>query len=197
MIFLSSDTHFNHASILRHCPWRTSWASDIDDMNRKLIAAWNATVTPDDIVYHLGDFSFGVEEMISNVRVQLNGDIRLALGNHDGTRTRMVRCGFKNIEHFYNIHARGLCFGLIHDPARVKKYQIDNCDVLLHGHHHGLLHHEEDMKDVSVLNRAKSFDVGVDAVRQIKPSSLDEILLKFRERPACPLPPISDSSTSN
>lgn len=196
MIFLSSDTHFNHASILRHCPWRTSWASDVDDMNRKLIEAWNATVTPDDIVYHLGDFSFGLEPDIDAMRKRLNGDIRLALGNHDGTKTRMLRCGFRNVEHFYNLHIRGRCFGLIHDPSRVKKYQMDGCDVLLHGHHHGLTHHEDDMKDVSVANRAKSFDVGVDAVRQIKPSSIDEIIVKVQERPVCPLP-ASNSSTSN
>ena len=55
-IFFTSDTHFDHKNILRFCnrPWET-----VEEMNQGLIDNWNSVVGPDDIVFHLGDVSFG------------------------------------------------------------------------------------------------------------------------------------------
>lgn len=48
MIYFTSDLHFGHINILRHCdrPF-----ADIDEMDRELIARWNRRVTPQDDVY--------------------------------------------------------------------------------------------------------------------------------------------------
>ncbi len=53
-IWFTSDTHFGHANIIRFCdrPFK-----DIQEMNERLIANWNAVVRPGDSVYHMGDFS--------------------------------------------------------------------------------------------------------------------------------------------
>ena len=51
--FFTSDTHFNHANIIRFCnrPF-----IDVAQMNETLIANWNKVVGEDDTVFHLGDF---------------------------------------------------------------------------------------------------------------------------------------------
>jgi calcineurin-like phosphoesterase family protein len=78
-IFLTSDSHFGHFNVIKYCnrPFTT-----VEEMNEALIANWNAVVGQEDIVFHLGDFSFHeryVEEFLS----RLNGYKFLILGNHD------------------------------------------------------------------------------------------------------------------
>ncbi len=48
-VYFTADTHFNHANVLKYCA--RPFAS-IDEMNRELIARWNALVGPEDTVYH-------------------------------------------------------------------------------------------------------------------------------------------------
>lgn len=52
-------------------------------MNKTNINSWNSIVDKDDIVYHLGDFMFGIDD-ISDFVSKLNGKIYLVRGNHDG-----------------------------------------------------------------------------------------------------------------
>jgi calcineurin-like phosphoesterase family protein len=77
-----SDTHFNHEKILSYEPSRV-WSmteQGFDSHNEWLIHNWNRTVAPNDLVLHLGDFSFkGSLEWLD----QLNGRIVLLIGNHD------------------------------------------------------------------------------------------------------------------
>lgn len=55
-VFFTSDTHFNHANIIRFCnrPFK-----DVSHMNEAIISNWNRVVGPEDIVFHLGDFCLG------------------------------------------------------------------------------------------------------------------------------------------
>lgn len=55
-VFFTSDTHFNHTNIIRFCerPFER-----VDEMNEKLIDNWNSVVSPEDFVFHLGDFCLG------------------------------------------------------------------------------------------------------------------------------------------
>ena len=52
--FFTSDTHFNHANIIKFCnrPFK-----DVEQMNETLIANWNRTVGIDDTVFHLDDYN--------------------------------------------------------------------------------------------------------------------------------------------
>ena len=79
-VFFTSDTHFDHTSILRHCnrPF-----DNIEEMNQALIENWNRVVGKNDLVFHLGDFAFGGAEVWNRFLDQLNGRIVLVVGNHD------------------------------------------------------------------------------------------------------------------
>jgi calcineurin-like phosphoesterase family protein len=56
MIFFTADQHFHHQNIIKYCNRPFVWFNQMDDA---LIDNFNKVVTNDDIVYHLGDFSFG------------------------------------------------------------------------------------------------------------------------------------------
>lgn len=77
-IWFTSDTHFDHANIIRFCerPYK-----DTEEMNEDLIKRWNERVGKDDIVFHLGDFSWSKNWI--KILERLNGKIYLVLGNHD------------------------------------------------------------------------------------------------------------------
>jgi len=103
-VFFTSDTHFNHANIIKyaHRPFcgeddfvgigdisRRPWKSEEIKhdralwMDETLVYNWNSIVSPDDIVYHLGDFGFINSEEFAGYLNKLNGHIVLFKGNHD------------------------------------------------------------------------------------------------------------------
>ena len=83
-IFLVSDTHLGQRSICHFLdvngqkmrPW-----DEADEMDEALIANWNATVRPQDKVYHLGDVAMKRDKIALMGRC--NGHKRLVRGNHD------------------------------------------------------------------------------------------------------------------
>ena len=82
-IYLISDTHFNHANIIKYCnrPF-----SDVEEMNKTIIKDWNNVVRYNDTVYFLGDLILSknkgkrARELINSI---LNGNITIIKGNHD------------------------------------------------------------------------------------------------------------------
>ena len=87
-IWLISDTHFNHANILKFTDSRTGnlvrpGFESVSHMNEHMIERWNSVVKQGDIVYHLGDVFFGDKEWFKKNWPRLNGSKRLIVGNHD------------------------------------------------------------------------------------------------------------------
>lgn len=78
-LFLTSDPHFWHANVIKYCnrPYATS-----EEMNEALIANWNATVKPTDVVIVNGDFAMAARA-VEQIVPRLNGRKILILGNHD------------------------------------------------------------------------------------------------------------------
>jgi calcineurin-like phosphoesterase family protein len=72
--FFTSDTHFGHKNIINYCdrPF-----DSVEEMDLALTENWNDTVGPDDVVYHLGDLSFGTSGYTRQVFSRLNGCIRV------------------------------------------------------------------------------------------------------------------------
>ena len=86
--FFTSDTHFNHANIIKFCshPFK-----DVEQMNEVMIANWNSVIGKDDTVFHLGDFCLGGAAEWTKILDRLNGKIYLIMGNHD---LKNIRQGF-------------------------------------------------------------------------------------------------------
>ena len=94
-IYFTSDLHFSHQNIAKFCPQFRIQAT-VDEMDEALIAYWNATVQPEDIVYNLGDISFARDvPAIAKIMRRLNGQHHLIFGNHDNVIMR-------NSEYFLN-----------------------------------------------------------------------------------------------
>ena len=87
-VFFTSDTHFNHSNIIGFCdrPFK-----NVEQMNETIIANWNNTAGPEDIVFHLGDFCLGGAAEWTKLLDRLNGKIYLIMGNHD---MKNLRQGF-------------------------------------------------------------------------------------------------------
>lgn len=94
-IFMIADTHFADSFILKAegRPFKNSI-----EMDKRMVQNWNAVVSEDDTVFHLGDFAkVSDKEYIANIIKQLKGHIILILGNHD-TEYKEFYKSFSNIE---------------------------------------------------------------------------------------------------
>lgn len=184
MVFLTSDTHFGHESIIRFChrPFQT-----VEEMNQVMIDRWNATVSADDDVYHLGDFAFG-SKYVKSIVPLLNGRIHLILGNHD----------YKNI-------VQTKLTGLFHSVSEAKTLKTDGMRIFLshypylcwpgtyrkspqfHGHVH--LRKGYSGLDREALERVSTphqYDVGVD-LNDFRPLALSEAIERINAQVAAKL----------
>lgn len=79
--FFTSDHHFGHAKIIKYA--NRKFAATMEEMNEKLVSRWNAVVRPEDVVYHLGDFSLTKPDEAARFASRLNGTKHIIWGNHD------------------------------------------------------------------------------------------------------------------
>lgn len=95
-LFFTSDTHFDHSGILRHCKrpqlrpgdlrpdgkWVSKQIADerTEEMNQFLIDRWNSVVTGKDMVIIIGDFAW---KRHLHFLGALKGKKVLIRGNHD------------------------------------------------------------------------------------------------------------------
>jgi len=121
MIFVTSDTHYDHINIIKHC--NRNFA-DVNEMNERLIEAWNSVVRPDDIVWHLGDIAWGGQKSYEEFLNNINGTIVLFLGNHDRLRylhSRKIHAIYQyNVRHTMQEHGR--TFQIAHVPDTLKPW---------------------------------------------------------------------------
>ena len=78
-----ADTHFGNEAIIGLCNRPFNSVQEMDDF---IVDRWNSVVRPIDLVYHLGDFSFGGAAHAKSIFKHLNGRKVLVLGNHDVDR---------------------------------------------------------------------------------------------------------------
>jgi len=124
-ILLLADLHLGHANIISYCS-RPFFVSDPGEMDRVLIANWNAAVPKGTRAYHLGDFYYGRDALPEEeYRNQLSGNITFIAGNHDPGRPGLLPSA--------EIACGGLTFFLVHDPADAPA-GFDGW--IIHGHHH-------------------------------------------------------------
>lgn len=118
--FFTSDLHFGHANVIKYCnrPYRTA-----EEMDEDLISKWNSVVSPQDEVYHLGDFAFLKDEKIKLIVPRLNGKIHGIWGNHDKGKN-LVGAGFVSMYQTAELRlAKDITVKMCHFP-----YQGDHDD---------------------------------------------------------------------
>ena len=130
-IWITSDTHFCHKNILIYEAASRPF-KDRDEMNEELIRRWNEKVGPNDVVFHLGDFSFGSKGRMKNIMARLNGHKFLLLGNHDRDQNyNWSDIGFERVfRHPFIMDGK---FIFSHEPLS----EIPEGKVNVYGHVHG------------------------------------------------------------
>ena len=173
MIYFTSDLHFYHDKIIRHCdrPFR-----DAQEMNEKIIQNWNNTVSPDDEVYILGDVTMKGPEQAFAVLSRLAGKKYLVHGNHDyfvdNHAWKEYDWLFLWVKEYFELVVNNQKFVLFHYPI-AEWADFYKGSIHLHGHQHNkAVYNHQQLQ--SALRR--QYDVGVDA-NDFRPVSLEEVWL--------------------
>ena len=160
--WFTADTHFGHANIIKYS--KRPFADTVE-MNEKIISNWNSVVKPGDLVYHLGDYTFGRNDFEFDATFKrLNGLIVLIKGNHDKLAWANRHKFYAAHDSYHEINVNGQDITLCHYAMRVwnkSHYGAWN----LYGHSHGSLPDDP---------YSRSFDIGVDC-HNFYPLSFDEV----------------------
>lgn len=188
-IFISSDIHFHHRNILKHCPERQAICgakdeNDVETWDKWMVEKWNTIIGKKDIVYILGDFIFGSQESARKLLDKLHGKKFLILGNHDKgvdklenyfeqiTQQKLVTFKKSNFDFLDEDFQIFMC----HYPMVTwasKHYGVINT----HGHCHGRL---DDYNEASTDLRV---DVGIDGkLANFNFITLEQIYRYFKEK---------------
>lgn len=189
-VFITSDTHYSHKNI---CRGVTSWRlpngeipvgqtrdfPTIEKMNTAIVNNINEVVGQDDILIHLGDWSFGGFEQIKEFWDRLVcKNIHLILGNHDHhiDRNRDGSQGlFQSVSHYNTLEIGDYKFQLMHYP--ISSWDGLNKGVMhLHGHCH--------LPTNRRFGVGKRMDVGMDGHPEFRPYNLiREVVPLLKNRP--------------
>ncbi|MFC3124445.1 metallophosphoesterase [Pseudoroseomonas globiformis] len=160
-IFFTADTHFGHGGAKGL--YKRPFAS-VAEMDAVMEANWNAVVTADDEVWHLGDFAVGYSEAAASALLgRLRGRKRLVTGNNDRSGICALN-GWDSVMPYAEMKCEGRLLVLCHYAFRTWR-DMGRGAVNLHGHSHGRL-----------KPMPRQVDVGVD-VWDFRPVPLPEILM--------------------
>ena len=166
--YVVSDNHFGHAGMLSPRMGRPRPFSSVEEMDEHMIALWNNRITPNDRVFHLGDFAYGCSlAHARSVFARLNGHKTLVRGNHDQRGERLPWEG--GIHDVLRLTVQDRCMPTPVDLwlshyAHVTWPDAHRSRIHCYGHSHG-----------SLAPTARSCDVGVD-VWGFRPVTVPEVL---------------------
>lgn len=185
MIYFTSDNHWGHSNIIKHCerPF-----DNVHIMDQVMFDRINETIEVDDTLYILGDFCYKGKKPI-DYRIRINcRDVHLVMGNHDKrtdyypTENVVDMNGFSSIQEVKEIIYCNQRIYLSHYPHRSWPASHKG-SWMLYGHVHSKLDYEDK------ASKRKTLDVGVDNTinynkRFGEPWSFKEIQKLFNIRTA-------------
>ena len=139
-LYFISDLHIGHGNVIKfdERPFK-----NVNEMHQVMIENWNKKISDDDIVYFLGDLFYKVKSNFAKSFVhQLNGDIKVILGNHDRFSKLASFDRFSDIQSYQRVKVKTEDINqdliLFHFPILTwDKHHKDSWH--LHGHsHHNL-----------------------------------------------------------
>ena len=190
-LWFTSDTHYNHDNI---CSATTKWTDPVtcrefktlEHMNAHLVGNINEVVGQDDILFHLGDWSFGGFEQIEIFRNQIVcKNVHIITGNHDHhieNNRDGVQSLFSSVNKYLNLVVKYNVgtplmgeerFALMHFP-------IASWDNMARGaiHLHGHVHFDPSKR----IGKGKMMDVGCDG-NMLYPIQMQEVLRIMNKQP--------------
>jgi len=172
--YFTSDTHYNHANI---CMSTSKWEDtskcryfhSLEYMNTTLVNNINSIVGKDDILFHLGDWSFGGFDKIEEFRNRITcKNIHIITGNHDHhieKNTDGIRSIFSSVNKYLELTLDGIDYVLMHFPISSWN-KLSRGSIHLHGHVH--------FNSINKIGRGRCMDVGVEGNAYL-PYSINEI----------------------
>ena len=190
-LWFTSDTHYNHGNI---CSATTQWTDPVtcrefkslEHMNAHLVGNINEKVGQDDILFHLGDWSFGGFEQIELFRNQIVcKNVHIITGNHDHhieNNKEGIQSLFSSVNKYLNLVVKYNVGTPLMGDARfaLMHFPIASWDNMARGaiHLHGHVHFEADKR----IGMGKMMDVGVDG-NGLYPIEMSEVLKLMRNQP--------------
>lgn len=198
-IFFTSDTHYNHKNICRSVSnWRdedgnvpvnqTRDFKSLDHMNDYIVNSINSKVGENDILFHLGDWSFGGFDNIKEFRDRIIcKNVHIVLGNHDHHILKNkdnIRDIFSSVSQYLDLtivrpsngrfSKRSTRFICMHFP-------IASWDSMERGvfHLHGHLH----LQKGKHIHNCRSMDVGCEG-NDLTPVNYNDIIFNLCGKPS-------------
>jgi len=193
-LFFTSDTHYGHSNI---CRATTNWTDadsvtrdfkSLDHMNNTIVDNINSIVGENDVLIHLGDWSFGGFENIAELRSRIIcKNIHLTYGNHDHHIRRNkgdIQSIFSSTQDYMQLDIRRpsdkgknmmdkFSFICMHYP--IASWDSMNANMIhLHGHTHLPKHLR--------IADGRAMDVGCDG-NDLQPISLEEVVSLLKNQP--------------
>ena len=193
-LFFTSDTHYGHNNI---CRATTNWTDadsvtrdfkSLDHMNDTIVNNINSIVGENDVLIHLGDWSFGGFENIAEFRNRIVcKNIHLTYGNHDHHIRRNkddIQSIFSSTQDYMHLDIRRpsikgkgmmdkFSFICMHFP--IASWDSMNTNMIhLHGHTH--------LPKYLRIAEGRAMDIGIDG-NDLEPISLDEVVSLLKNQP--------------
>lgn len=173
-IWVTSDTHFGHKNIVRGIStWDRGFRdfATLEEHDETILDGINSLVGEHDILYHLGDFAFGVKEIsVPKYRNLIKcKNIHILNGNHD--KYHVNKANFSSARDFFEGSFGKHYVVMCHYPL----YSWNNAgrgSIHLHGHQH--------LNGNLKTGRIKDLDI---AGNNFKPYNLEELLDEMSKIP--------------
>lgn len=166
--WFTSDTHYAHKNMVRALStWEdvensTRDFKTIEAMSDHVVNQINKYVGEDDILFHLGDWSFGGYQNIKEFRNRIKcKNIYLMPGNHDTHIVNDIKVTpglyaqelFTEVSDYMEIEIEKTKICMMHYPIQ----EWNRRHIHLHGHTHARLALKKDRLDVGMDNAFKLF----------------------------------------
>ena len=129
--FYIADTHFGHENVIR---FDNRPFSSVEELDEALIKNWNDTVSNEDFIYILGDFSWYNETKTLEILDKLEGKKILIKGNHDRISPKIAK-QFLKICDYVDLYDNNYRVILSHYPLMSWNGQFRG-SIHLYGHVH-------------------------------------------------------------
>jgi len=126
--YIITDLHLFHNRIVTDFCFRPKNFHDL------IINNWKNTVKENDIVFDLGDVTWGTQDQLIEIMEQLPGTKILIRGNHDRSHSNnwFIKAGYTAVLEKVQVSS----VILSHFPAILNKEEIDRGIINVHGHFH-------------------------------------------------------------